>query len=248
MSGIHFLDAKGPDGVHLFAIGDVHGRLDLLQAMHRRIAERIAEAQLPDWRIIHLGDYVDRGPNAKGVLDHLIERQGEDPRFVALAGNHDVGFLDFLAMPDTRGLFANWGGDATALSYGVHADFRDPVRLRHVHAALSRAVPGRHLRFLEALGFSASFGDFFFCHAGIRPGVGLDAQSPDDLVWIRDKFLNHASLHPKVIVHGHTPQPEPEILPNRINVDTLAYQSGVLTALEIEGASKRILTVSDRRT
>lgn len=246
MSGIHFLDARAPDGMRLYAIGDVHGRFDLLSAMHDVIGEEIARDRPTDWRIIHLGDYVDRGPDSKGVLEFLVRRKAEDEHIVTLAGNHDVGFLEFLDTPDSRGLFANWGGDATARSYGVEADFRDPLRFYNAHAALSRAMPTRHRRFLETLDFSASFGDFFFCHAGIRPGISLDAQKPDDLVWIREKFLTYAGLHPKIIVHGHTPQPEPEVLANRVNVDTLAYQSGVLTALSVDGAEKRILTVSER--
>ena len=243
-SGIHFQDAKGPEGMRLYAIGDVHGRLDLLSAMHEAIEEQISLTGPDDWRIIHLGDYVDRGPDSKGVLDYLIDRQQRHDRIITLAGNHDVGFLDFLDLPDSRGLFANWGGDSTARSYGLEADFSDPVRLSFYHAALLRAVPARHRRFLEGLGFSVEFGDFFFCHAGIRPGIALDAQKPDDLVWIRDRFLTHLGLHPKVIVHGHTPQAEPQVLANRVNVDTLAYQSGVLSALEVYGAEKRILRVS----
>ena len=146
-------------------------------------------------------------------------------------------------MPDSRGLFANWGGDATARSYGVEADFRDLVRLSYSHAALVRAVPIKHQRFLENLGFSVEFGDFFFCHAGIRPGVPLDRQSRDDLVWIRDRFLDHAGLHPKVVVHGHTPHAEPQILANRVNVDTLAYQSGLLSGLVVDGTEKRLIEI-----
>jgi len=242
-SGIHFLDAKGPDGLRLYAIGDVHGRFDLLNAMHEAIAAEIERDRPADWRIIHLGDYVDRGPDSKGVLDFLSERSVTNPRIVTLAGNHDVGFIDFLDVPDERGLFANWGGDATARSYGVEADFRDPLRLSYGHVALVRAVPARHRRFLEQLAFSAEFGDFFFCHAGIRPGVALDRQSKDDLIWIRDRFLDHPGLHPKVVVHGHTPHYEAQVLANRVNVDTLAYQSGALTAFVVDGTEKRILNV-----
>lgn len=241
--GVTFEDAKGPDGIRIYAIGDVHGRLDLLTAMHEMLAERLTLVGDADWLIIHLGDYVDRGPNSKGVLDFLIERQKADARIVTLAGNHDVGFLDFLTLPDRNGLFANWGGDTTARSYGVDIDFDDPMRLASGHAALARAVPERHRRFLEGLAFSATFGDFFFCHAGIRPGVPLDRQSTDDLIWIRDRFLDYPGLHPKVIVHGHTPHSDPEVLMNRVNVDTLAYRSGVLTALEIDGDQKRLLSV-----
>lgn len=242
-TGIHFLDAKAPRGMRLYAIGDVHGRLDLLSAMHQTIAAEIERDRPADWRILHLGDYVDRGPDSKGVLEFLVARSSADERVITLAGNHDVGFIDFLDIPDNRGLFANWGGDATARSYGVETDFSDVVRLSHSHTALVRAVPAKHRRFLEKLSFSAEFGDFFFCHAGIRPGVPLDRQSHDDLVWIRDRFLDHAGLHPKVVVHGHTPHYEPQVLANRVNVDTLAYQSGVLTALVVDESDKRILAV-----
>lgn len=243
--GIHFLDARGPDGGRLYAIGDVHGRLDLLKQMHAAIDAEIERDRPGDWRMIHLGDYVDRGPDSKGVLDLLVARASADSRIITLAGNHDVGFMEFLDLPDSRSLFANWGGDTTARSYGVEADFRDQVRLSYGHAALSRAVPGKHRRFLEQLDFSVEFGDFFFCHAGIRPGVALDHQSRDDLIWIRDRFLDHPGLHAKVIVHGHTPHAEPQVLANRVNVDTLAYQSGVLTALVVDSLEKRFLTVRD---
>lgn len=241
MDGIHFLDAAAPAGIRLYAIGDVHGRLDLLQAMHGIIGEQLELNPAGDWRIIHLGDYVDRGPESKGVIDYLIRRTEEEPRILTLAGNHDVGFLQFLNEPDIRGLFANYGGVETAASYGVDADFSDEVKMAFGHAALEHAVPARHIRFLENLQRSVEFGDFYFCHAGIRPGVALDAQSPQDLIWIRETFLDYPHLHPKVIVHGHTPHSEPEILANRVNIDTLAYHSGRLTALEIDGTEKRLL-------
>ena len=243
MAGIHFHDAIGPEGIRVYAIGDVHGRLDLLTAMHSAIHEEIARDGVADWRIVQLGDYVDRGPDSNGVLDFLVARQASEPRLITLAGNHDIGFLDFLAEPDMDGLFVNWGGDATSRSYGIGADFTDGVRLARTHSELVQAVPVAHTSFLRSLGFSASFGDFFFCHAGIQPGVPLEAQSPDDLVWIRDRFLRHTGLHPKVVVHGHTPYSEPEVMANRVNVDTLAYASGVLTALVIDGKYKRFVTV-----
>jgi serine/threonine protein phosphatase 1 len=243
-AGIHFLDAKGPEGLRIYAIGDVHGRLDLLKNMHEAIAEDLGEHAVEDWRIVHLGDYVDRGPNSAGVLDFLAEAQRRDQRIISLAGNHDVGFLDFLAAPEPSGLFANYGGRETALSYDVAIDFGDPVAFAAQSEALRGAVPEAHRRFIEGLRFSISLGDFFFCHAGIRPGVPLEAQDPQELIWIREKFLNHEGLHPKIIVHGHTPSAEPEVLPNRINVDTGAFMSGVLTALVVEGGDKQILQVT----
>lgn len=245
LTGIHFPDARGPENLRLYAIGDVHGRLDLLQAMHQMVAAEIGRDSPVDWRVIHLGDYVDRGPDSKGVVDFLIAARRRDPRNVMLAGNHDIGFLDFLAEPLVDGLFAHNGGPQTALSYGVALDLSSLAALRSGHAALAEAVPAAHVAFLRSLEFSAAFGDFFFCHAGVRPGVALEEQRPQDLVWIRHQFLNHAGLYEKVVVHGHTPAPEAEILANRVNVDTGAFRSGRLTALAIDGADKRILTVSN---
>lgn len=242
-TGIHLRDARGPDGLRLYAIGDVHGRLDLLAAMHARIAADIARDRPDDWRVVHLGDYVDRGPASNGVIDWLITARERDPRHLVLAGNHDVGFLDFLGQPTAESLFVRYGGVETARSYGVRLATDDDTALRSSHAALVEATPRSHVDFLRALAFSESFGDFFFCHAGIRPGIALDRQDRQDLIWIRDTFHGHAGLHPKVVVHGHTPHRLPEIEANRVNVDTLAWQSGRLTALVIEGAAKEILTV-----
>ncbi len=231
--------------MRLYAIGDVHGRLDLLEAMHVRIAAEIEADRPTDWRIVHLGDYVDRGPESAGVVEHLIRAARDDSRNLSLSGNHDIGFLDFLANPEEAGLFDKHGGVETALSYGVRLGFDSVKALRDAHAALVEAMPQAHREFLRDLPYSASFGDFFFCHAGIRPGVPLDLQSRDDLVWIRGEFHRAAQLHPKVIVHGHTPVPEPEIRPNRVNIDTGAYHSGRLTALAIDGDKKWLLEVSE---
>lgn len=243
MTGISLQDARSPDGMVVYAIGDVHGRLDLLAEMHARIAAEIMRIRPADWRIVHLGDYVDRGPQSKGVLELLMRRSSADPRNLALAGNHDIGFLDFLDEPDQDGLFALYGGVETALSYGVRLDFDDPFAFRASCRSLQAAVPQGHRDFLSRLNRSATLGDFFFCHAGIRPGVALDAQDPQDLIWIRGAFHRHEELFPKVVVHGHTPVAEPEIRANRVNVDTGAFASGRLTALVVDGAEKRLLTV-----
>lgn len=236
--------------MRIHAIGDVHGRLDLLTRMHAVIANALERDRPADWRIIHLGDYVDRGPDSKGVIDFLIEAKRRDPRHLMLAGNHDVGFLDFLAKPDPDGLFMRYGGVETAQSYrvallndrsgrsaGAEQDFASS------HAALVEAVLPSHVEFLRSLAFSATFGDFFFCHAGVRPGVALDAQAKLDLIWIREMFLNYPELHEKIVVHGHTPCDEPEIMANRVNVDTGAFATGLLSALVIDGADKRIFSV-----
>ncbi|GAA4106697.1 metallophosphoesterase family protein [Aminobacter aganoensis] len=243
MSGVHFLDARGPESIRIYAIGDIHGHLDLLTEMHARIAAEIERDKVADWRIVHLGDLVDRGPDSRGVIDYLIAATARDSRNIVLTGNHDVGLLDFLALPDPEGLFARHGGKETARSYGVGLNMSDAQSLMQGHAQLVAAVPDSHLRFLRALPYSASFGDFFFCHAGIRPGIPLDQQDPQDLIWIRNQFLNHPGLHPKVVVHGHTPQAEPEVLANRVNIDTGVFYSGALTALVIDGAEKRLFSV-----
>src|SRR3954471_21383567 len=160
--------------MRLYAIGDVHGRHDLLTAMHRRIESELEyRAPSSDWRIIHLGDYVDRGPDSRSVIDFLIEPRKRDPRNIMLAGNHDLGMLEFLANGEPDGLFMNYGGIQTAQSYGVDLT-RDThwhgkaEAVRRGHAALVKAVPRSHVDFLRSLPFSATFGDFFFCHAGIR--------------------------------------------------------------------------------
>jgi len=244
MAGIHFLDAKGPDGIRVYAVGDVHGRRDLIEAMHDRIGEEIARDGVADWRIVHLGDYVDRGPDTAGVLDFLTSRIAGEPRIVALAGNHDVALIDFLAHGDRTQMFRRFGGNDTARSYGTHVDFATAATAEAGRQALARAMPQAHLDFLSGLPRAVAFGDFFFCHAGIRPGVPLERQDPEDLIWIREPFLGHPGLHPKVIVHGHTPHDEAELMPNRVDLDTLAYASGRLTALAVDGRTKRLLEVS----
>ena len=243
MTGIAFPDARGPENMLVYAIGDVHGRLDLLAEMHARIAAEIMRLRPPDWRIVHLGDYVDRGPDSKGVLEFLVRQTAVDGRIVSLAGNHDIGFLDFLARPDPDGLFALYGGVQTAASYGITLDRADLRGFPASCRALAAAVPASHKDFLRGLKFSVTLGDFFFCHAGIRPGVALEAQDPQDLIWIRGDFHRHQELHSKVVVHGHTPVAEPEICANRVNVDTGAFASGRLTALVVDRQEKRLLTV-----
>ncbi len=236
--GVHFLDACGPDGIRLYAIGDVHGCLPQLEGLFSRIDAEIARDGVEDWRIILLGDYCDRGPDVCGVLDLILRRQAADERVLALAGNHDDGFLQFLAEPGPDTLFFRYGGVETAHSYGVALDSGDPRARRD---ELLAALPPGHLDFLRNLPLSAEFGDFFFCHAGIRPQVPLDAQVREDLTWIRGTFLNWPELHPKVIVHGHTPVDAAEIMANRVDVDTGCYASGVLTALVVDGATKRLI-------
>lgn len=246
MTGISLSDARAPEGMRLYAIGDVHGRLDLLAAMHEAIRSEIAGDEPDDWRIIHVGDYVDRGPESCGVIDLLIATMREDRRVICLAGNHDVAFLDFMTGAGNSELFARFGGDETAASYGVDAEFGSLEGVSATRRALRDAVPDSHRGFLAGLPRSTVFGDYFFCHAGIRPGVRLDAQNPEDLIWIRREFLESEMLHPKLIVHGHTPHSAAQVRPNRINLDTGAFGSGRLTGIALQGDEKRLLEVTLR--
>lgn len=244
VQGVHFLDARPPEGMRLYAIGDVHGCRGLLEQMHARIEAEIARDRPADWRIVHVGDYCDRGPDTKGVLDLLIARMAADARVICLRGNHDEGFASFLKVGRGAGVFVNNGGETTAASYGVEADFSTPDGTERTRAALAAAVPESHVALLAALPYTATFGDFFFCHAGIRPGVALDAQLADDLIWIRGPFLDYPLLHPKVIVHGHTPADQVEIMGNRVNVDTRAFATGRLSALMLEGSRRSVMEIS----
>ena len=242
-NGVHFEEAAAPDGMRLYAIGDVHGRADLLRRVHDRIDAEIARDRPDDWRVVHLGDYVDRGADSCGVIDFLVQRMEQDPRHIALLGNHEERFAMFLQDAAEWGNFINFGGRETALSYGVDLDAYGEEAA--AQRALAEAVPKDHVLFLDRLQLSATFGDFFFCHAGIRPGVPLDRQTQADLVWIRKPFHDHQDLHPKVIVHGHTPVAVADIRPNRVNLDTLAYDSGILTVLVVDGADKRLFATEE---
>lgn len=248
--GIDFSSARPPPGLRLYAVGDLHGRLDLLTTFHRHVAAELQADAPADWRIVYLGDYVDRGPDSRGVLEFLAEARIRDARHVVVAGNHDLGLLDFLAKPDPCGTFITHGGIETAASYGVHAAHFGAVEeggeaLHAFHSALKAAIPNAHVELLRGLETSVACGDFFCCHAGIRPGVALERQSAADLVWIRGDFHRHEGLYAKVVLHGHTPATEVTVRPNRVNLDTGAYRTGRLSALRIDEAGKTILTVTE---
>jgi serine/threonine protein phosphatase 1 len=183
---------------------------------------------------IFLGDYVDRGPYSRDVIDLLIDRRRRH-QTTFLKGNHEDCMLQVLADPAALAEWKMIGGLSTILSYGVVATGHpDPQSHPRIAAALAEAIPEDHRGFLRSLRLSFSIGDYFFVHAGVRPGVPLAAQSPRDLLWIREDFLLHEEDFGKVVVHGHTPAMEPEIRRNRINIDTGAYATGRLTCLVLE--------------
>ena len=226
-----------PDGVRVYAIGDVHGRADLLQQL-LTVIDVDLERSRPERAIqVFLGDYVDRGPNSRAVLDLLIERS-RSHETVCLKGNHEVFLLDVLDDPVRLQDWRHYGGLLTLMSYGVTPTMNPtPEEQVELMEGLKRAIPPEHLAFLQQLPSSFACGDFFFVHAGVKPGVPLDRQREEDLLWIRDEFLNSDERFGKYVVHGHTPVSAPDIRPNRINIDTGAYATGNLTLLTIQGGS-----------
>jgi Calcineurin-like phosphoesterase len=237
-------DARTPDDLRVYAVGDVHGCDDLLARVHGKIDADLAARPIADHRVIHLGDYIDRGPDSAKVVERLSRLQSADERIICLRGNHEEMLLDFLGDPiGGVGNFLSNKGDATLSSYGVPlggglSSPRDVINLVHEFAM---HIPVEHRKFLSRLPVSVRFGDFLFCHAGIRPGVALEAQDPLDLIWIRDGFLDSDEDFGVVVVHGHTPAEKPEIKPNRINIDTGAVLGGPLTCLVLEGKDWRFL-------
>jgi serine/threonine protein phosphatase 1 len=223
-----------PDGVSIYAIGDVHGRSDLLDEVFSRIDADLATN--PSRRAIQvfLGDYIDRGPDSFGVLDQLISR-GQTHDVVCLKGNHELFLLEFLRDPSMLKHWRQYGGLETLMSYGVAPQFNaSEAELELLADRLFQAMPVRQRDFLSGLTTSFSCGDYFFVHAGVRPRVPLDQQREQDLLWIRDEFLQSEQDFGKIIVHGHTPVDEPEVRANRINIDTGAYATGKLTCLILE--------------
>ena len=223
-----------PDGMRIYAIGDVHGRVDLLDAAFARIDANLTRSA--PHRVVHvlLGDYVDRGPSSREVLDRLVER-ARTHHIVCLKGNHESYLVEFLHDASVLGDWRHFGGLETLRSYGLNPSaIPSGVEEQRLANAFAAALPGEHRQLLRKLGASFSCGDFFFAHAGVKPGVPLAQQSEHDLLWIRDDFLLSEQDFGKVVVHGHTPVLQPEFRPNRINIDTGAYATGRLTCLMIE--------------
>lgn len=236
--------AAVPTGTRLYAIGDVHGRLDLLGQMEELIRADFAAATRPVQPfLVLLGDFVDRGFESRQVLDHLLEHPLEGFARVLLLGNHDLWLREFLAGAPVGESWLQFGGDATLASYGVGLDRTqaEPERLAAARAALLERVPDRHRRLLDGLELAFGFGDYFFCHAGVRPGLPLEEQTEADLLWIREPFLSFPGELGKVVVHGHTVSEEPVIRRNRIGIDTGACWTGRLTCLVLEGTEQRFL-------
>lgn len=232
-----------PPGRRVYAIGDIHGRLDLTETLLDAIAadhETRAPAEL---FVVFLGDLVDRGPDSRGVVDRLIAFSRGPVQCRFLMGNHEEVFLKALT-GDMRALrfLLRIGGRATILSYGIGEDEYQRLDFEQLMAAVLERVPAEHIAFLRSFEESVEVGDYLFVHAGIRPGVDLDAQKPSDLRWIREDFLEHRDSFGKMVVHGHSITEEVDLRANRIGIDTGAYQSGRLTAIGLEGAERWFLS------
>jgi serine/threonine protein phosphatase 1 len=233
-----------PTGLRIYAVGDIHGRVDLLGNLLARIDTDIALRPTPRPVCVFLGDYIDRGSSSRETIDRLIEH-GKRHESIFLKGNHELIAIKCLTDPN---LFDSWmrlGGLETLKSYGVAfkglANARQIVELQ---TAFHMALPQAHFRFFRCLQSSFTCGEFFFAHAGVKPNVDLSQQKERDLLWIREEFLSSKDDFGKIIVHGHTPTSEIEVRPNRINIDTGAFATGLLTCLVIENESLSVIDTS----
>ena len=224
-----------PKGLRIYAVGDVHGHDYALKDVFSRIDADRAARPITRPVEIFLGDYVDRGPASREVLDRLVSRNHEH-EMVLLKGNHEALFLDFFKNPSLLDNWRQYGGLQTLISFGLKPSI-NPSEMEQQELArkLAETVPTERRSFIANLPSSFTCGDFFFVHAGVRPRIALEKQKEEDLLWIRDDFLFHEGNFKKIIVHGHTPVPEPDIRSNRINLDTGAYATGKLTCMVIEG-------------
>jgi len=235
---------RGKDGARVYAVGDVHGCLELLDDMLVRVEADVKDHPVSHAFLVFVGDLIDRGPDSAGVIERLRTYNHPDLKLIFLAGNHEEFFLRVLG--GERGVLYYWldyGGRECVESYGVNAEELMALPEGEAAALLRQHVPESHRLFLESFGDSFRFGDYVIVHAGIRPGLPLDQQSRADLRWIRDPFLGDSADHGFVVVHGHTIVDQVEERTNRIAIDTGAYRTGVLTGLILEGAERRLLSV-----
>ena len=235
-----------PDGQRVYAIGDIHGRLDLLNALIVAVEQDDSARPLADTTIILLGDLIDRGPDSAGVIAAARELQARRNVRI-IAGNHEEMFLQSLENCETLRHFLRYGGRETVLSYPMDPATYADLSLEETQAMMRQIIPADDIAFLQGLEDSVELGDYLFVHAGIRPGVALCDQHPRDMRWIREPFLSHAGHHGWCVVHGHTISQEAELRANRIGIDTGAYMSGRLTALGLEGTGHWILETSDAK-
>ncbi|MCI0431432.1 MAG: serine/threonine protein phosphatase [Rhodospirillales bacterium] len=236
--------ARAPAGRRIYVIGDIHGRADLLRQLRAMILSDAESHRNRRLVAVCLGDYVDRGLESRQVFDLLLDEPLSGFEEIRLLGNHEQAMLDFLEDPAIGPAWLYYGGAATLYSYGINAQARPPEgaeRFAHLSAELARQLPARHLEFLRRLALYHVEGDYLFVHAGIRPGVPIERQQREDLLYIRDEFLNFPDSHGHIVVHGHTITADPVVRANRIGIDTGAFATGRLTCLVLDGGERRFL-------
>lgn len=232
----------GARGWRAYVVGDIHGRLDLLDRLLDKIHREIETRPVQRVLVVFVGDLIDRGPSSAQVVERLRTYEHPRVRPFFLLGNHEEVLLRILA--GESDLIAKWcsfGGAQCLRSYGVDVEKVTATNEEDALELIRQRIPKEHIKFLESFDDSCRFGDYLFVHAGIRPGVEIDQQRQSDLRWIREPFLFDETDHGFVVVHGHTIRPEVEIRPNRIGIDTGAYRTGVLTALAIEESDTWLL-------
>lgn len=231
----------------VYAIGDIHGRLDLLMELMERIADDdSARGEIGSTELIMLGDYIDRGPDSAGVIDYVMRLRDRWPALTCLQGNHEEVFIQ-AARGDESALrfMTRIGGRETLLSYGAREEDLDQMTLGQLRDWLMTTVPEAHLEFLEGMADRLVIGDYAFVHAGLRPQVPLAEQEAKDLRWIREEFLSFERPHDYYVVHGHSITSGVEQKANRVGIDTGAYATGVLTAIGLEGTEQWFLSTGD---
>lgn len=227
----------------IYAIGDVHGCISELRAAEARIAADIDASKQPGL-IVLLGDYIDRGPSSRQVIEYLVRPSEFGLRRLPLCGNHDDIFLKFIRDPEAYPEWLRLGGQQTLLSYGIdlnHVTARRKGRGATLVEVMRESIPEEHVEFLAALPLCLKVGEFLFVHAGIAPGVPLEEQRDGDMMWIREPFISEGPKLPLLVIHGHTPHPELYLGPGRIGIDTGAYYSGQLAVLKIENGRACLL-------
>lgn len=230
-----------PENQRIYSVGDIHGRADLLELLHEKI-QTDAKTFSGKKTIVYLGDYIDRGEQSRQVIETLLANPLEDFEAIHLQGNHEKAMLDFIEYPGAAAAWLTFGGRETLNSYGIPLAYTPSMgAVADLAKQLEDKLPDEHRTFMQNCLDSWQCGSYFFVHAGIRPGVAFDKQSIEDKLWIREEFLSSTTNHGTIVVHGHSTNLQPELLPNRIGIDTAAFNTGVLTCLVLEGKEQRLL-------
>ena len=233
-----------PDGERYYVIGDIHGRCDLLDQLIEAIERDDAASGAADSTVILLGDLIDRGPESARVVE-TARKWGKRRRVHCIAGNHEEMFLESFTDREMLRHFLKHGGRETVLSYGIKRKRYNELTMKELQVELNDLVPKKHSKFLERMENMVVAGDYVFVHAGINPKRAIDDQKQSDLRWIRERFLKHDEPFSHVIVHGHTIFEEIDHTDHRIGIDTGAFRTGNLTALVLEGDTRRVIQARD---